>query len=727
MKPAILLGTLRGSDRLAAGLLGRADVELITLYDAVSEDLARRGIPNQPLNRFLTDDLKEHALREAERRAMTVSQSFFASTLRAYYAHLEEAEWSALRNITLRLLGRDIAEEILLVELIRRCAGQRDLRLIVVQEDYGRDTRTAIQAAHRYGVPALHILHGIPYQTQAGHDVLEADMIAAQGDRARAVCIDEGMAPDRVVVTGNPDWDRYAETAQPAERNRACAKLGLDPARPIVGYAATFTHAFSAASARFPHYHSKTTQAVIDAFVQLQQRHTDWQFVLRPHPGDTRPAEETLQCAREASLVHAALSTNTAYDFLTPLDVLLCTHSNIGVEGLILGVPVINVAIDAIGGPVFEEGYGPLFREDDPVLHARKVEDIAPAVESALLQTTVKEDLSQRRSTVLDEFNFANDGKATERVCNLALDMTHHADRYGRSLDRYPELETAFVEAIPERIERILVVGDSASYTASAVLASYPGMRISTSRELPRNPSEAPSALILADPLPHSAKAEQILASAAQISAPDSHLIAAVWHGGHRDALRHIADGDWAPARRHGLATSPVMEYAMNGLDTVLSRAGWIRLSHLALKNGAMVREGQLDPEVVAFVVVAQRRSETASAFFRDRMERMQQAREANERGEALFAQGDIHGSMQEFARAIGLWRQNAVAHNNFGTALSALGQLEPAYERIREALHFNPNLQTARNNLRLVGAQLGREEEVEHLLALFGEDREPG
>ena len=98
-----------------------------------------------------------------------------------------------------------------------------------------------------------------------------------------------------------------------------------------------------------------------------------------------------------------------------------------------------------------------------------------------------------------------------------------------------------------------------------------------------------------------------------------------------------------------------------------------------------------------------------------------------NERGETRFHEGDVLGALKLFAEAVQVWNEDPLLFSNLATALHAIRRSDEAWERLLDSLHLDPDFQVARDNLRMVAATLGRVEEAEHILHLFGEDTTGG
>lgn len=280
-----------------------------------------------------------------------------------------------------------------------------------------------------------------------------------------------------------------------------------------------------------------------------------------------------------------------------------------------------------------------------------------------------------------------------------------------RRLD--PGLEAALAAAVPARAKRVLVVGRVAGQLADAIRQPCEVQTADDHLNAPDGPFDA---VVFSEALPHSAVAEEQLQTARSVLDEGGSVVAAFRNGAGKNALEAFVSGRWAPPRKGGEPPTQVGGYSPVGIGLVLSRAD------LEISAARPVSETN---EVTAWVVTAKPRPARLSPFGRERQDRRMRAGEANKRGETLYAEGDMTAAAAAFGEAIELWNQDAVYFNNLATALYALGCFDEAWSRAQEALHFDPNLQSARDNLRVIAKELGRLDEAEEILCLFGMDSE--
>lgn len=614
MKPAVLLTLLRGIERLAEGLLDRSDVELITLYDTPVPFLQDRGIPFRRFAEFETPEQRERSFAEAHWRSQHVINSFNSEEMRKSWPDYDDAPFDALRNELFDTLRTNFYNEVTLIDTLRRCASQTDLRAIVVHQDICRDTKTLVSAAKRLGIPSVHLTHGFPYggiNSITMRDPSLSEVIAVYSERLRDMYLGFGVARDRLVVTGNPEWDAFSRMPLPGHREQICAKLNLDPARPIIVYALTYIDRLSPPSLVHARYVDDTTEAVVRAFRELSERHPDWQFVLRPHPNDPDAPQYLTNLAGAVGLTEFRIDTVTnALSCVTMCDLMVCTHSNMGIEALIAGKPVVNCVLRQFCHDVFEEGVGPLFLEDDAVITASEPSEIAPAVERALLSPDIREWFLDSRPTTLRRFNYLNDGKALDRVCAAILQVVERNFELVAPIDRYPDFERLLAEMVPPTAKRIAVAGAGASWVALQIRERHPSATVQL-LDTGKGAESEYDCVVLAEPLAHD-NDRVSLGQFLPLLSPNGGLVFFTRHGGSPDTTDARTTGKWVPARPGFEAPIPVDEYRAGELDRMMASHGLTPEYITCVSTGACREASPCtrlrdDPTVAAWAIRARR------------------------------------------------------------------------------------------------------------------------
>lgn len=544
MKPAVLLTLLRGVERLAEALLEVGDVELVTLYDATLPHLRDRGLPFMRFKDFVSEAQDRAAREEAHGRAAAVMSALNSAP------DCAPEDRALLRGILAETLEASLAEEIILTEGLRRCARELDLRAIVVHQDICRDTKTLVLTGKRLGIPSFHLLHGFPNGSVNSIHLREpsaSEVVAVYSDWLKRIYESFGFPPHSLIVTGNPEWDVYAGPLTPAQRRQACHSLDLDPARTTVTYALTYIDRLNPLCLIHKRYVEKTTEAVVETFAALGSKHPDWQFVLRPHPNDPDAPRQLEALASQAGLRNWRIDTITkSTGCVAMTDAMVCTHSNMGIEAILAGKPVVNVVLKEWCNGVFDAGMGPLFLDDDAVRTVGTTGEIAPAIEAALLDENEQSRFLRLRPGSVTRFNGPNDGRAAERVAQAVLDLAAKGAMAVRPLDRYPDFEPHLAALIPEESSRVCVVGTASIHVLEAIMAHaghIPTTACPMGTAIKQNET-----LVLSDPLNDARLGRETLAAATAVLAEGSQLIFAATNADTGEGRETHLRQAWAPA-----------------------------------------------------------------------------------------------------------------------------------------------------------------------------------
>jgi hypothetical protein len=701
------LGLYREAPRVAERLLLHNDVEFVTTLESDAVELEHMGAPYRSLSSFLTEGHMQRVCDEARERGHAVAESIGRESCRSRYPGISDDVWHDVHARVIQSLEQRLARHMVLVEGLRACAAACDLRAVLVSTDYFNDTKALVLAAKRLGVPSIHLLHGFPYGCRNLHDEPLADVVAAYSEHAKSIYVDYGMDPDRIVVTGNPEWDVYAGPLDVLPKPALCTKLGLSPDKPIILAALTAPHGHSAVSVREQGYAMDTARCILESIAQLQQAHPDWQVLLRPHPFRFRDDAPKLQAmADELGLKDAHIDKELPQYGIAVADCVICTNSNHGIQAVLAGVPVLNVALSAHGKGTLNEGLGPLFDEQDAVDTVREIDAIGPAIEGAL-GDKVYEDFNAKRAATVRRFNYANDGNGLARFCTLVEDVVADPHAYVSPIARYPESEPALAAALAECGDNVLFAGRSAEAIRSVVISEQGEVVASVSDATGDNYD----AVVLTDPLTAHDNPEALLRAAHARTGPGGCVLAAFVNGIGADVAEALAIARWTPARNDAEASAPMNGFSRNGVEILLSRS---MLTADAIKPyGFRGTKG--------WVVTCRTRKPVQSNLARRDAEAAERCRELNAQGELAFGSGDLVAAANAFHEAIKAWRGDPTAFNNLATVLHLLERPAEAWDLLLDALHVDPSHAMARENLLVVGKTLGREKEADDLLGLFG------
>ncbi|GMV99290.1 MAG: hypothetical protein AMXMBFR84_04290 [Candidatus Hydrogenedentota bacterium] len=711
---------MRGGERVARALIERADVDIIAL-EPTGSTLREAGIPFIPYDTLVTPDVARRAQFQIVPRADTLMKGIVDPAFRNNYPALSDTAWLQIQEVLAEAVRNDLLAITTMVEALRHAARHWNLALAVLSEDAVRESRVIAETLRRLGIPSLQIQHGVPCGSLITHTGVHTTHVAAFTHAAKDMFCALGANPECVHVTGNPAWDPYFMPCDRVERVQACARMNLDPQRPILTYAFTQSSTWTRLNAAFPNHHVDLSEAVCNAMVAVSSRHPDWQFLLRPRQreDEIRRAQHMANAARERCKTNVQCDIAPVADTLAVTDVMLCTHSNIGIETIARGKPVINVDIEDLGSAVYRQGIGPLFQEDDGVLHAGSESEIESCMEKAIVDEATRASLQGRREDTLKRFNTYTDGKSTQRVVDVILTILNSKSSRPSAVSRYPGVEHALIRVLPTQCDRVCVTGRAHQELALALKRDRPGTTVCV-HESNCDAADFPC-VIHGDPIPLGDEGADWMRQLRSILAEDGLLIAWFRSGVSEEAQSTFEEGQWVlPIRQY----DPPTELGGHSVDSVaalLGRGGFApeSLVPFGWRDSSLADAPTCD----GWVVTSRPGIRDRGRLAHDEQRARHRALLRNRAGEDHFAHGRFEEAAQAFEQAASSGGE-ARYLNNLGVALHALGRLEPAWDAFVCALHEDPEYGEARENLTSLAAELDRSAEAGELLSLFPLDR---
>jgi hypothetical protein len=202
-----------------------------------------------------------------------------------------------------------------------------------------------VKAARTLGIPAGFLVYSWDSLTNKGRLHAEPDRVYVWNEVHRREAVDlHGVDPNRVVVVGAAQWDRFFTLVPSEDRDAFCARHGFDPARPIVLYLGstnTVTRDEPAVIERWLEAIRGGPPAVRDANV-----------LIRSHPGASGWREGTIDRVPRGpgvSLsVPAAKGGQGLYDDLYHAAVVVGLNTSAQIEASILEKPVYTFSAGAL-------------------------------------------------------------------------------------------------------------------------------------------------------------------------------------------------------------------------------------------------------------------------------------------------------------------------------------------------------------------------------------------
>jgi hypothetical protein len=341
------------------------------------------------------------------------------------------ALWPRTRKSVVRIVA-DAAKQARIVEcVLEALARETRLAAAVLGVDTVPAGRAVAAVARRLGVPTVLVPHGVfgrPRVAMRWHGTEPfTDLVCAPGQFSRDGYIAGGARPEAVPLTGSPRWDIYAAIDPPARsacRAAVSHALGLDPTAPILVYGASWNERETAHSRA----HLLGLLAVYRGVLAAVRANPGVQLVVKLHPGEmTRPGldqsallEGYAGVARRAGVERIAVTGGYKTELLAAADLVVSINSNLGLEALLCGRPLVNVPFMAGDADI-------LFTPAPGLVALRGPADTAEAVGALLADAARREQLAAGALEGVRRWVHEPDGRAGERVAAVVSRLAEAA------------------------------------------------------------------------------------------------------------------------------------------------------------------------------------------------------------------------------------------------------------------------------------------------------------
>lgn len=511
MSETALISLLWGKNNAVLGhyLAGRPRV-LLAMAQACTDSLRElvevNGGQLLAIESLVSQDRRAALQAEAVAKAEAFAHFRAEAAWRVFCGQygIEAADFPAERDqeLAVRLDGM-----MLLIEALDQAAARFHLELALVNEDLLPAGRMVCEWARARGVPSLHLAHGIALATPyTVHAALHADRLAVFGERGGEGYRDIGIAPERMIVTGNPAWDEYAslKLEKPRVREAVYTKYNLDRQLPLLVFGTTWAAFLNAGS--YAAIYEETLAAFLQACRALIEAGRAVNIVVKDRPSNLSHGRETVaRVAAELGLAAGqfAYTQEDTSLLVTAADVMVSLDSNLSVEAMLAGTPAVNL--------MHELGLrmGPSFDAESGILEATPA-DLPLLLDMVLSDAELRAGLIELMSLKVAHYNVSVDGSAARRVAQLMVEMAlparveaatqrpeggyvweqlsrqEHADLKGAYHDNSRKELLSLLERPPRRV---LDVGCATGATGELIKTAWPGAHV-TGIELNRAAAE---------------------------------------------------------------------------------------------------------------------------------------------------------------------------------------------------------------------------------------------
>ena len=260
--------------------------------------------------------------------------------------------------------------------------------------------------AGKIGIPTVSVETLIVDKNAISSMLYKADKVCIYGVQGQETLAGFGISNDRIEVTGNPRYDYVKDFDEVKSKELLEQRYKIDTKPKLIVVAMS-------------RWHYNDEQWMSD-FVKFADKN-GWQVIIKVHPRyKTRQDENQAkidfiqnECKGLRFLVTFDVDLNL---LMSAAEVIISDYSNVGVEGVLLGKPVINVNFARE-----DLNNAQNYHKIGAVLYTERYEDLKEFTESMIKEGKYVEGLKEGRAQMISRYNVNNDGLASERIFRLLL------------------------------------------------------------------------------------------------------------------------------------------------------------------------------------------------------------------------------------------------------------------------------------------------------------------
>ncbi|MCL0059463.1 UDP-N-acetylglucosamine 2-epimerase [Dehalococcoidia bacterium] len=235
----------------------------------------------------------------------------------------------------------------------------------------------------------------------------ESSRIAVFGDAVKKRFISEGVAPERIIVTGNPKFDMVFHAKNNNCKQNICEKMNIPPDKKIV---LLLTSYFVEAGMWTSLQRKEFVMSIAEAISELPNT----QLIIKLHPPYEKE-EDYQEIVKGLSDPPIICKYTSISELIGSCDLAITVISTTALEAMAMGKPVLIVDL-------FDDLANSIYKCDD-IVHINQKADILPVMRDALYDIQTKSRMTESMKNFIYEQAYIQDGKASKRIVQLIEDM----------------------------------------------------------------------------------------------------------------------------------------------------------------------------------------------------------------------------------------------------------------------------------------------------------------
>jgi len=236
----------------------------------------------------------------------------------------------------------------------------------------------------------------------------ECQKMAVFGNAVKEMLISEGIAPERIVPTGNPKFDQVYRCKNSNNKKHVCDKWNISNDKEII---LLITQYFVEAKKWNSEQRRRFVTAIASAIAMLPNT----KLIIKLHPPHENEADYK-EIVKNLPIDPIVCKYTSLPELLGACSLVITVSSTAALEAMVLGKPVVIVSL-------FKNSGGTSFFKESGSLHVENEQDILPALQKALFDSQTRKEMEKSMDKFINEQAYQQDGRASERVANLIRDM----------------------------------------------------------------------------------------------------------------------------------------------------------------------------------------------------------------------------------------------------------------------------------------------------------------
>jgi hypothetical protein len=291
-------------------------------------------------------------------------------------------------------------------KLVRHLLQSEKPDLLIFPDDQKIIGRICAKVAGEEGIPSLCIPYEVDnlLENTPIFDLLKYGKYAVTGKGMLNLLERQGLSIKNLIVTGSAYWDIHFQITPKHNKDKIYKILNLDIKKQNI-FLFTMQDGLP------------ENKEVLRIMINAMQHFPNRYLIIKAHPNSKDSKISYISYIKRLGLKNIVFTEKFDFWSIASIsEIILTIYSLTGFEAMLLNKPVITINLTCYPDFMPYVRYG-------AALGIYKEEDLIPAIEKILSDSLTKERLKEGRKRIIEDYAYKLDGKATERITELILNL----------------------------------------------------------------------------------------------------------------------------------------------------------------------------------------------------------------------------------------------------------------------------------------------------------------